>query len=153
MLTSTSTFPLETWPYEALVTLLERGTVRDWARLTARIKAHPWGPVTRQVEEYLTYERPAGLAPLPERTIAMARVTVEGAERTEVAARVAARVGALVRESGLSTAEFSSQIGTSRSRLSTYRAGSVTPSAALLLRMECLVERSSEGAGEVVAKG
>ena len=29
----------------------------------------------------------------------------------------------------------------SRSRLSTYRTGSVTPSAALLLRMERLVER------------
>lgn len=134
--------PLETWPYEALVTLLERGTVRDWARLTAHIKAYPWGPVARRIEEYLTYERPPGLAPLLKRTIATARATAEGAER----AGVAARVDALVRESGLSTAEFASQIGTSRSRLSTYRTGSVTSSAALLLRMERLVERRREGA-------
>ena len=50
-------------------------------------------------------------------------------------------VEALVSESGLSLAEFASRIGTSRSRLSTYRSGRVTPSAALLLRMERLVAR------------
>lgn len=129
--------PLDTWPYEALVTLLERGSVADWARLTAHLKGDPWGVVARQVEEYLGYERPVGLAALLERTISGARATTERRERADIAAEV----DRLVRESGLSTAEFASHIGTSRSRLSTYRTGSVTPSAALLLRMERLVAR------------
>lgn len=129
--------PLDTWPYEALVTLVERGSVTHWARLTAHLKADPWGVVARQVEEYLGYERPVGLAVLLERTIAGARATAEQRERADVAAEV----DHLVHQSGLSTADFASHIGTSRSRLSTYRTGSVTPSAALLLRMERLVER------------
>jgi len=129
--------PLDTWPYEALVTLIERGSVTDWARLTAHVKEQPWGVVARQVQDYLAYERPVGLAPLLERTIAAARTAQERRERADVAARV----DELIRRSGLTTAEFASRIGTSRSRLSTYRTGSVTPSAALLLRMERLVER------------
>lgn len=136
--------PLDTWPYEALVTLLERGTVTDWARLTGHLKSQPWGVVARQVEDYLTYERPVGLAPLLERTIAGARAETERRERADIAARV----DQLVTESGLTTADFASQIGTSRSRLSTYRTGSVTPSAALLLRMERLVQRLAGNPGK-----
>lgn len=55
--------PLESWPFEALVTLIERGTVTDLARLTRAIGLDPWGPVTRQVEEYLGYASPAGVGP------------------------------------------------------------------------------------------
>lgn len=136
--------PLDAWPFEAIVTLLERGSVTDWAQLTAHIKGQPWGVVARQVEDYLGYERPAGLAPLLERAITAARASAERRERADVAARV----DELIRRSGLTTAEFASRIGTSRSRLSTYRTGSVTPSAALLLRMERLAERhASSGSG------
>lgn len=126
--------PLTEWPFEALVTLLERGSIRDWARVTRVIRVDPWGPVARQVEEWLSYEQPPGLAPLLDRAIAYARRAREAAERREVADRIEA----LVAHSGLSAQEFASRIGTSRSRLSTYRTGRVTPSAALLLRMERL---------------
>ncbi|MGE5281113.1 MAG: helix-turn-helix domain-containing protein [Chloroflexota bacterium] len=54
---------------------------------------------------------------------------------TEERRAVAAEVDRLVRESGLSRAEFASGIGTSASRLSTYATGKVTPSAALMVRM------------------
>jgi DNA-binding transcriptional regulator YiaG len=128
--------PLESWPYEAIVTLIERGSVTDWARLTEAIRAQPWGVVARQVQDYLAYEHPAGVAGLLERSIVRAQGS---AERREKAA-VAARVDELIRRSGLSTAEFASRIGTSRSRLSTYRNGVVTPSAALMVRMERLVD-------------
>ncbi|MGI8949078.1 MAG: helix-turn-helix domain-containing protein [Ornithinimicrobium sp.] len=50
-------------------------------------------------------------------------------------------MGELVAASGLTTAEFASRIGTSRTRLSTYRSGQVTPSAALLVRMERMADR------------
>ena len=129
--------PLSTWPYEALVTLIERGSIRDWARLSREIERDPWGPVSRQVEEYLGYERPVGVAPLLERAIGRARRRAEEGERAAVAAQVAD----LVERSGLTTGEFASRIGTSRTRMSTYRSGRVIPSAALMHRMENVVNR------------
>ena len=123
--------PLESWPYEALITLIERGGVKDLARLTQAIGLDPWGPVARQVEAYLGYASPAGIGPLLTRRISRARADTEAAERAAVAREVAG----LITRSGLTLGEFAARIGTSRSRLSTYRSGSVTPSAALLLRM------------------
>lgn len=124
--------PVNTWPYEALVAVLERGSIRDWAVITSEIGRDPWGPVARQVEEYLIQESPEGLSPLLHRAITRARRAAEELER----ASVATRVSELVAESGLSPTEFAERIGTSRTRLSTYRHGRVTPSAALMLRME-----------------
>lgn len=43
---------------------------------------------------------------------------------------------AAVEHSGLTNAEFAALVGTSASRLSTYLSGKVTPSAALLVRIE-----------------
>ena len=126
--------PVQDWPYEAIVTLIERGSVTDWALLSASIRTDPWGPVARQAEHYLGYARPWGVAPLLERAIQTARAAAERDER----AAVAAEVRDLVTASGLTTAEFASRIGTSRTRLSTYVNGRVTPSAALLVRMRRL---------------
>ena len=65
--------PVETWPHEALVTAVERGSVTDWARLTAAVRREPWGEVARALEEYLSYEQPRGVGPLLERAIREAR--------------------------------------------------------------------------------
>ncbi len=43
---------------------------------------------------------------------------------------------AAVERSGLTNAQFAELIGTSASRLSTYLSGQVTPSAAMLVRIE-----------------
>ncbi len=134
--------PVEQWPYEALIAAIERGTISDWARLTRQIREDPWGPVARQVELYLSYAQPWGVGPLLERALSSARTDAQADER----AAIAADVRALVEQSGLSPTEFASRIGTSRSRLSTYRNGRVTPSAALLLRMRRLVERRAAAA-------
>ena len=123
--------PVERWPYEAIVTVIERGTLGDWLILIRAITADPWGPVARQVEDYLTYEKPYGVGPLLTRAIARARRQAEATER----AQVAEEVRQLVEQSGLSLTEFASRMGTSVSRLSTYRSGRVTPSAALMTRM------------------
>lgn len=125
---------LDAWPYEGLVTLIERGDVRDWARLTRRVRADPWGPVARQIEDYLGYAEETGVTALLRRAVAAARADAARRER----AAVAAEVDALVRSSGLSAADFAVRIGTSASRLSTYRTGAVTPSAALVVRMRAL---------------
>jgi DNA-binding transcriptional regulator YiaG len=123
--------PVSEWPLEAIQTALERGGLSHWRRLASSVRAQPWGPVARQIEEVLTYSRPYGVAELMERIIANARQEVAAAERAAVAAEVAE----LVEGSGLSRTEFATMIGTSPPRLSTYITGKVTPSAALMLRM------------------
>lgn len=76
--------PVDTWPYEALVTVIER---------TGR--------------------------------------QAEARERAEVATEV----GDLIAASGLSVTDLATRIGTSRSRLSTYRSGTVVPSVAMMNRL------------------
>lgn len=128
--------PVSDWPFEAIQTALERGGLSHWRRLADAIRAQPWGPVARRIEEVLTYSRPYGVGEAMERAISGARQEAEAAERRAVAAEI----DRLVRDSGLSRAEFASRIGTSASRLSTYTTGKVTPSAALLLRMRAAQE-------------
>jgi DNA-binding transcriptional regulator YiaG len=133
--------PVELWPYEGLVTALERGLIHDWARINQAIKRNPWGPVARDVEAYLQYADPeAGVTALMRELIARARRDAEAAERQAVAAEVRK----LIDRSGLSRAEFAAAIGSSSSRLSTYANGKVTPSAALLLRMRHVADRSTQ---------
>lgn len=124
--------PVADWPYEALVTAIERGTVADWARVTRVIRSDPWGEVARQVEDYLAQEQPYGVGPLLGRAIVSARAAAVASEREEVAARVRAAIT----RSGLGQAGFARKVGTSRTRLSTYASGRVIPSAAMLVRME-----------------
>lgn len=123
--------PVFGWPPEAIQTALERGGLADWRRLASAIQKEPWGPIARGVEDVLSWSRPYGIGAAFERLISDSREAAEAAER----AAVAAEIRSLVRESGLTNAEFASRMGTSASRLSTYVSGKVTPSAALLLRM------------------
>lgn len=122
--------PVETWPIEALETALSRGGLPEWRRIAAAIRRDPWGLVARAVEQVLSYAHPYGVAEGMKSAIVRARAAWEEDERQEVAAEMRG----LVSESGLSQAEFASRIGTSRTRLSTYLSGKVTPSAALLVR-------------------
>jgi DNA-binding transcriptional regulator YiaG len=124
--------PVSSWPQEALQAALERGDLTHWRRIAAEIRKWPWGQVARSVEEILTYSRPYGVAGLMERAIEAAR---ERAARSEVE-EVAARIRALREESRLTVGEFATLVGTSRPRMSTYLAGKVVPSAAMLVRME-----------------
>lgn len=123
--------PVETWPTEAVLTALERGGLSHWQRLTAAIRADPWGPVARRVSEALSLTQSYGIDELMPDMIAAARRDAARAERDQVASEIAA----LVATSGLSRTEFAARIGTSTTRLSTYATGAVTPSASLLVRI------------------
>ena len=123
---------VRTWPYEALVTVVDRGLVPDWQPVFAEIRRSPWGRVARRVERYLAYREPDGVGTLFRLAIDRARADADRRDRDEVAARVRAAVAG----SGLTNAEFAALVGTSASRLSTYLSGKVTPSAALLVRIE-----------------
>ena len=124
--------PVATWPYEGLVTMIERGLIADWESLIAELRRSPWGPTARRVESYLGYAEPSATARLFTLILERARADAEADERAEVAARVRAAIAT----SGMTAAAFADAIGTSPSRLSTYASGRVVPSAALLLRME-----------------
>lgn len=126
------TDPVNTWPFEALVTAIERGLVPDWHPIFDEIKRDPWGPVSRKIERYLSYAPVDGFTTLFRLAIERARSKAETRERAEVAARVRAAIAA----SGLTASQFAERVGTSASRLSTYATGSVTPSASMLLRIE-----------------
>lgn len=129
--------PVPSWPYEALVTAIERGGVRDWARITRAIDEDPWGQTARDIEAYLTYAAPYGVASLLQRAVIRAREEAETRERAEVAAEVARLIDA----SGLSVEALARRLGTSRSRLSTYRSGRVVPSSALMVRLRRVVQQ------------
>jgi hypothetical protein len=133
--------PVETWPYEAMVAAIERGTVHDWAKITAAVRRDPWGHVARGLEDYLRYAEHSGVTELLRRVVQQARVEAETADRETVAARVRQ----LIRDSGLTAAQFASRTGTSASRLSTYASGKVVPSATMMLRLERAAgQRSSD---------
>lgn len=102
-----------------------------WRRLAAAVRDDPWGPVAQRVEESLSITRPYGVAELMEDAIATARARAEEWERATVAVEIAE----LARASGMTRRDFARAVGTSASRLSTYVNGSVTPSAAMLVRM------------------
>ena len=124
--------PVESWPYEALAAAMERGGFREWQRVAAAIERDPWGEVAADVEAYLSYEQPYGVGPLMTSVIAVARARAHEEDR----AAVAAHIRELVTQSGFTRRAFADAVGTSATRLSTYCTGSVTPSAALVWRME-----------------
>lgn len=126
--------PLAQWPSEAILTLIERGTLADWRRLNAEIHNEPWGEVARKVEQALRVSQAYGVTSLLQRAIGRAREQAAARERREVAAQIRQCLD----ESGLSRREFAERLGTSTSRLSTYLTGKVTPSATLLVRMRGL---------------
>ena len=132
--------PVDTWPFEGILAAVERGTLPDWRRLAAVIRADPWGPVAQQVLQAIRLSRPYGTAELLEGMVARARKLAADSEREDVAAEVRNLVG----RSGLSKQDFAERIGTSRSRLSTYMSGKVMPSAALMVRMRRVALQASE---------
>lgn len=123
---------VRTWPYEALVTVIDRGLVADWQPILTEIRRSPWGPVARRVERYVAYREADGVSTLFALAIERARTRADEAERAEVAARVRDAV----ERSGLTGAAFAELVGTSASRLSTYLNAKVVPSAAMLVRIE-----------------
>lgn len=124
--------PVASWPYEALVTAIERGALSDWRRIDAELRQHPWGRVASDLEAYLDYAERTGATALMERALVRARLRASEAD----AGAVASEVRELVKRSGLRQAEFAQRAATSPSRLSTYCTGKVTPSATLMRRFE-----------------
>jgi len=90
--------PVETWPFEGILTAVERGALPDWRRLAVAVRADPWGSVAQQVLEAVEMSHPYGTTELLTAVIERARADAAHAEREQVAGEIRA----LVTQSGLS---------------------------------------------------
>ena len=66
-----------TWPYEALVTVIERGLVPDWQPVFAEIRRNPWGPVARRVAQIAASTDDVAVGQLFSLALARARTQAE----------------------------------------------------------------------------
>jgi hypothetical protein len=117
---------------EELLDVVRRGTISQWRASLAPIAASPWAPYGERLAE-LAEE--AGLPVVANSMRECRRVyqlRAEDQERNAIAREIRRRVAV----SGLTQREFATYVGTSPSRLSTYANGRVTPSAAMLLRIQ-----------------
>ena len=131
-LTTSWNEPIDLWPYEAVVTTMERGLVSDWQPILREIRQRPFGRIARYITHYAANPDDARAAAFFSEALRRARKTQEDRERDEVISRIRHSL----ETSELSQADFAKEIGTSASRLSTYLSGQVMPSAAMLVRIE-----------------
>lgn len=124
--------PVDAWPAEAVETLLDRGSLSDWQRLSEAIRANPWGPAARTVERVASWGEHYGIDALMTEVIRDARAELDKAARRQYAARIKG----WRQKTGLSLRAFARLVGTSASRLSDYEHGKVAPTTDVLGRIE-----------------
>ena len=117
--------PVDQWGVEGLGIALERGDLADWRRIADAVRHDPQGGVAADLVEAIELADDAPAA------IMLQQVLAEARDPSRVVAR---RLRTDVRRTGLTISAFAELLGTSRSRLSTYLSGKVTPSAAVALR-------------------
>lgn len=113
---------------DELVALLEQGSLVEWRQHLQRLATSPWGPYAESISDLAD----AAGRPAIHTVLAWCRAWGHEREREQIARHVQH----LVALSGVSQRQFAARIGTSPSRLSSYIRGSVTPSAALFLRIQ-----------------
>ncbi|MDR2565376.1 MAG: helix-turn-helix domain-containing protein [Bifidobacteriaceae bacterium] len=126
--------PVETWPQEGFRAAIERGYLADWARVANAVRAEPYGAAAANLADVLRYVDASPAAVLLAEILKKARAQAD----REDAQAVAADIRALVAGSGLTQTEFARRLGTSRTRLSTWVNGRVTPGSATLRRIRRL---------------
>jgi hypothetical protein len=117
---------------EDLVRLVDSGDLRLWRAVLAPVAANPWVPLADQLVALAEEAGRPEVARAFRECRAVFKMRQEAAER----ATIAREIRRLVAVSGRSQREFATYVGTSPSRLSTYATGKVTPSAAMLLRIQ-----------------
>jgi DNA-binding transcriptional regulator YiaG len=129
--------PVEFWPTAAIKAAVESGDLTVWQRIVTALKRDPYGRTARQVEEVLETASSYGISKALTEVLARTRANLEADERAEVARQIKA----LLERSGLGQQEFASRIGASAEDLAAYLEGSVSPSAAQMVRMRRLSDR------------
>lgn len=123
---------------DELLAVFRGGDVRLWRRLVAAAVDEPWAGQADDHLALLDPDRSPGEVEGIRALAAMVRRIAEEDERRAVADHIRATIAG----TGLTQREFAALVGTSPSRLSTYVTGSVTPSAAMLLRINRMAKRT-----------
>jgi len=129
--------PVEFWPTAAIKAAVESGDLTIWQRIVAAVKRDPYGRTARQVEEVLEGRSSCGISNALDEVLVRSREHLEAEERAEVGKQVQL----LLDRSGLEQQEFASRIGASAEELMSYLNGTVSPSAAQMVRMRRLSDR------------
>lgn len=122
----------------ALAKVFGKGDLELWRRLVTAALADPWAGRTDEVLGLLDPERRPGEHAAVSALADLARRMAEEDERRAVADHIRTTIAG----TGLTQRQFATLVGTSPSRLSTYVTGSVTPSAAMLLRINRMAKRA-----------
>lgn len=125
------TTPLDEWPAEAIETLIDRGVLSDWRRLTKAIRQNPWGPAARTAENVVSWGEHYGVDALIAEAIRRAREDVALRGRAEYAAQIRSWRA----QTGMTLRQFARAAGTSASRLSDYENAKVAPTTDVLGRL------------------
>lgn len=131
--------PVEEWGFEGLLTAVERGDINDWRRIAQALLKDPRGKVAAELEDVADAAENPAIPSLLQRILRQARKDSEAEERRAVARELQSCLDA----SGLDRSQFSSRLGTSQSRLSTYLNGKVVPSATLMVRARSIAGRAA----------
>lgn len=133
--------PIDSWPAEAIATMIDRGTLSDWRLLAEAIRENPWGPTARTVENVTSWGEHYGVDVLMADVIRDARADCDGAARH----KYAERIKQWRKKTGLSLRDFARLVGTSASRLSDYERAKVAPTTDVLGRIEQIASRHGRG--------
>jgi DNA-binding transcriptional regulator YiaG len=132
---------IETWPAEAVESLIDRGSLSDWRRLATALAADPWGRLARTVEELIGLDCHYGVDRIMEQILheSRTRSTMSGRRR------YADRLRELRRSAGLSMRRLAELAGTSPARISDYENARVAPTTDVLARLEDVLNRHAGG--------
>jgi DNA-binding transcriptional regulator YiaG len=125
------TAPIDSWPAEAIETIVDRGSLSDWHRLADAIRHNPWGPAARTAEVVVSWGEHYGVDMLISDVIRLAREDLVLRGRADYAAQIRAWRA----QTGMTLRQFSLAAGTSASRLSDYENAKVAPTTDVLSRL------------------
>ena len=128
--------PVDSWPAEAVETVIDRGSLSDWRHLAQAIRRNPWGPAARTAETVVAWDEHYGVDALISGVIRNARETVARRGRAEYAAQIRSWRA----QTGMTLREFARAAGTSASRLSDYENAKVAPTTDVLGRLRHVAE-------------
>ncbi len=119
--------PVDEWGIEGLLTAIERGGVREWSRILRAADAAPDSEFRAELDEALALAEGGGTEVI---RLGISRMDASWEDRVQREARTAFRMA------DTTISDFAEQVGTSRSRMSTYLSGKTMPGAVLLLKMQ-----------------
>ena len=133
--------PVSMWGFEGMLAAIDRGYLQDWDKLARAVAAEP----------ELRDDFNDALAAAESRAAAKA-VELLGAKHAMTdGARALARLRRAAWKTGLTQEQLAVELGTSRTRLSSYLNGRVTPSMDVLVAVERIADERIGWALPVVA--